>query len=62
MIYDIELKFENYAEYGNCKVKFVCGNKAFELGNDFNSAKPAKVKKIINFFTKSEDEDIIILV
>lgn len=52
-MYDFEAKFDNYNQFGNVKLKFVIGTKAFELGNDFNSAKPAKIKKIINFFTKS---------
>ncbi len=55
MVYDIEIKFDNYNEYGNSKVKFVYGNKSFEIGSDFNSAKPAKIKKIINLIIKSED-------
>lgn len=55
MIYDIEIKFDNSNEYGNSKVKFVYGNKSFEVGSDFNSTKPAKIKKIINLIIKSED-------
>ena len=33
MIYDIEIKFDNYNEFANAKIKFVYGNKAFEIGN-----------------------------
>lgn len=29
LIYDLEVKFDNYNEYTNAKVKFVYGNKAF---------------------------------
>ncbi len=33
MIYDIEIKFDNYNEFANVKIKIVYGNKAFEIGN-----------------------------
>ena len=32
-LYDIEVKFDNYNEYSNAKLKIVYGNKAFELGH-----------------------------
>lgn len=56
MIYDIDLKFQNYNDFGNTKIKIVYGNKAFELGTEFNNVKSTKVKKIVNLFTKSEEE------
>lgn len=55
MLYDIQVKFDNYNDYGNSKVKFAYGNKSFQIGSEFNSSKPAKIKKIINLIIKSED-------
>ena len=54
-IYDVEVKFDSYNEFANCKVKFVYGNKAFEVGNEFNTPKPQKIKKIVHFIIKSEE-------
>lgn len=62
VIYDIEVKFDSYNEYSNSRVKFVYGNKGFEVGNEFNTAKPAKIKKIVYFIIKSEDEEVSIVV
>lgn len=55
MIYDIEIKFDNLNDFGNCLGKLVYTNKAFDLGSDFSSSKPSKIRKIINFTVKSED-------
>lgn len=38
------------------------GNKAFELGGEYNNPKPAKIEKIIFFMIKSEDEEINIII
>ena len=54
MMYDLEVKFDNFNEFGNSKIKIIYGTKAFELNTDSNS-KVLKYKKIIYFITKSEE-------
>lgn len=55
LIYNIEIKFESVVD-NNIKVKFIYGNKSFDVGAEFSSSKPVKTKKIIYFMIKSEDE------
>ena len=62
LIYDMEVKFENKNEHGSCMVKFTYGNKAYEVGSEFTNTKVNKIKKIIYFIIKSEEEEIKILV
>lgn len=62
LIYDMEVKFDNYNEFSNSKVKISYGNKGFEVGSEFSSSKINKVKKIIYFIIKSEEEEINIFV
>lgn len=62
LIYDMEVKFDNYNEFSNSKVKIAYGNKGFEVGSEFSGSKINRVKKIIYFIIKSEEEEISIFV
>ena len=60
-MYDFEIKFDNTADAVGCKLKIQQGSKAFDFGEDVDHSKVTKIKKIIYFIIKSENEEVDLL-
>lgn len=61
LLYDLELKFDSPNEVAGCKLKIQYGTKAFDFTEDVDHSKLTKIKKIVYFIIKSDNEDIDIV-
>jgi hypothetical protein len=57
LMYDFEIKFDS-TDASGCKLKIQHGSKAFEFTEDIDTSKTTKIKKVVFFLVKSENEEV----